>query len=132
MCSIENCGGFVRARGLCGKHYQYASTHGQRDNFPVVNHRHGMSSHPLYAVWEQMRQRCNDPNAHNYRWYGGRGIKVCRRWDNFANFVADMGERPPGLEIDRIDNNGGYEPGNCKWATRLEQLANRRKQGVLL
>jgi hypothetical protein len=74
-----------------------------------------------------MRQRCENPKATKYPRYGAVGVSVCARWrDSFENFLADMGERPPGRSLDRIDPAGNYEPGNCRWATPIEQRANRR------
>jgi hypothetical protein len=73
-----------------------------------------------------MLQRCLNPNNAAYRFYGGRGIRVCKRWLIFENFYADMGDPPPGKSINRIDNDGNYEPGNCEWATPSMQAANRR------
>lgn len=73
-----------------------------------------------------MRRRCNNPNMQHWNLYGGRGITVCERWNSYENFLADMGEAPAGLSLDRIDGNGNYEPSNCRWATALEQRHNRR------
>ena len=82
--------------------------------------------HPLYNTWIKMRDRCNNPLAHNYKWYGGKGIKVSKRWDSFANFKKDMGRKPsPAHTLDRINTERGYSKSNCRWATMAEQNNNR-------
>jgi hypothetical protein len=88
---------------------------------------HGLSASPTYACWSHMKQRILNPRCARYPLYGGRGLTICDRWrDSFANFLADMGEKPDGLCLERIDNNKGYFPGNCKWATQKEQVRNTR------
>jgi hypothetical protein len=89
------------------------------------NKRHGLSATREHATWLDMRNRCRNEKAHNYARYGGRGITICERWESFENFLADMGTKPKGYSIERNDNDGNYEPGNCGWATRIEQNKNK-------
>lgn len=98
-----------------------------------VSHRkHGLRKAPEYRLWQNMVQRCGNPNNPRYDDYGGRGIRVCARWrKSFAAFYADVGPRPSAKHsIDRIDNDGNYEPGNVRWATAYQQVHNRRPKGA--
>lgn len=91
------------------------------------NTTHGMYGTPTYNSWNGMKDRCLNPNSNGYKDYGGRGITICDRWlESFENFYSDMGEKPKGLSIERIDNDGNYEPLNCMWATQEQQIQNRK------
>ena len=89
--------------------------------------KHGYSKSPSYVSWNAMIQRCTNLNNPSHKNYRGRGVKVHNRWRKFENFLEDMGERPSGTSIDRINNNGDYEPGNCRWSTQREQTSNTRR-----
>ncbi len=90
---------------------------------------HGRYKTPEYNSWNGIIQRCTNPKSQNWHRYGGRGIRVCSEWLDFETFLRDMGEKPgPGYSIDRIDNDGNYEPGNCRWVTHKENCANRGKR----
>lgn len=90
------------------------------------NISHGLSHTRTYRIWAGIIDRCLNANNKSYNYYGGRGIKICESWKNFQNFIKDMDEVPPGMEIDRIDPDGNYEIDNCRWVTRQENVANRR------
>lgn len=101
----------------------------RRDGLIARRRTHGLSRKaPEYVVWKGIRARCNNPKHQNYKQYGGRGIKMCERWDDYSNFIFDMGPRPtPKHTIERKDNDSGYCPENCKWETRKVQARNTRR-----
>lgn len=114
---------------MCNTHYQRNRRNG--DPNKTLRERHGMFGTPEYNSWASMKDRCGNPNHDYYENYGGRGVTVCAEWsESFSSFYKDMGPRPAGSTLDRIDNGKGYAPGNCKWATRKEQAANRRTRRV--
>jgi len=93
---------------------------------------HGLRNSHEYKIWENMKQRCYNRNNTRYSYYGGRGIVICDKWlDSFEVFYKDMGERPEGMTIDRINNDGNYEPTNCRWATRTEQNINKKYKSAI-
>ena len=117
--------GKVKSCGCYNREKQSNLKHGQAGS--------GKKRNPVYSIWASLIQRCVNPNDRSWKHYGGRGIAVCDRWrESFENFLADMGERPtPKHSIDRIDVNGNYEPGNCRWATVSEQNLNRRNNTLI-
>lgn len=129
-CGYNNCNMAAIKRGYCDKHYHGAIKNGLIITNPRMNVAGSPSKHPLYKCWASMKNRCyNKKDIKNYEWYGARGIKVCDRWtgkNGFWNFVKDMGDRPKGYSLDRIDNNKDYSPDNCKWSSPKEQAYNRR------
>jgi hypothetical protein len=102
----------------------------RRDRKSTFKHGHAASRSPSYQSWTAMNKRCRDSKHRFYHRYGGRGITICERWESFENFLADMGERPAGTSLDRIDCDGHYTPENCRWSTHKEQTRNRSQPKI--
>ena len=130
FCSVPDCEDEHHAKGYCQKHYdslkRYGSPYVNKPVSRTLLQQENKTYHYLYQTWHGMIRRCHG-NHFRYYDYGGRGISVCQEWkDDFWTFVKDVGERPVNHTLDRKDNDGNYEPGNCKWSTPAEQSANRR------
>lgn len=124
ICKVDGCNAKHYGHGYCRIHYGRMKRHGTTER---LTEKHGMDGSPEYRAWQNMKKRCyNELNTH-YHYYGGRGIKVCDRWlHSFKNFYADMGGKPfKKAQIDRIDNDGDYEPDNCRWVTPAENSRKR-------
>ncbi len=134
VCKTDLCQAQTRSKtgkGLgskyCSKHYRMMLKYGEVK--PEREREIGFKNkeHFMYPAWLMMKDRCNNPNNSRYKYYGGKGIIVCDRWANsFQNFIADMGDRPDGKTLDRVNGNGNYELSNCRWATHSEQGLNRK------
>lgn len=125
-----NEAGARKIASQCRKHQAVMLAWGRKERKPlppVTTEATVRTKRPEYNVWESMLTRCRNPRHHTYPDYGGRGITVCERWFSFDNFYEDMGPRPRGYWIERRDNDGNYEPGNCHWATPKEQRYNTRR-----
>ncbi len=128
-CTCTKCGS---VKDVCAHHLRSGkATRCRKCNTGPLTH--GQSNSRAYTSWGAMRDRCNNPNYWAYKWYGGKGVKICERWNSFEAFLEDMGDPPLGKSLDRYpDKTGNYEPGNCRWATAIEQARNRSNNHLVL
>lgn len=126
-CSIPSCERKSRCWSYCNTHYHRARRTGNVAEDKSIKTPRVQGRHPLYNTWSAMKTRCSNPNQAHYKHYGGRGIEVCDRWnESFDNFLEDMGEKPPGATLDRVNVDGNYSPENCRWADITIQRYNTR------
>jgi len=125
QCFLNNCDNTHEAKGYCNKHYIRFRKYGDPES---LNHHktHGLTDSPAYKSWEAMKRRCLNKNTPAYAQYGGRGITICKKWLDFEGFLEDIGQRPEGMTLDRINNEEGYSPQNCRWASLETQARNKR------
>lgn len=125
VCRIKNCGKHEKAKNLCSGHYE-RSRRGLEVSVPLFKECHFGYGTPEYISWQQMRQRCANPKHPQFRYYGGKGIKICKRWDSFRLFIKDMGQKPEkSFTLDRINSDKNYSPKNCRWSSKAIQARNR-------
>ncbi len=132
ICKIKGCGKKYRALDYCNKHYKRWKKYGD-PNYTQIE-MHGLHKTSEYSTWANMKDRCLNPRQKGYQSYGGRGITVCGRWqDSFVAFYEDMGAKPfKKAQIDRINNDGNYEPSNCRWISCVKNSRNRRNNNLTL
>lgn len=125
-CSCGNKNIHIRAYSIIHQNIKSCGCLRREINL-IACKKHGLSKHSLFQIWTAMMQRCYNSNNKGYKYYGERGIKVCERWHTVENFISDLSPRPDSLELDRIDNNGDYNPENCRWTTHKQQMNNFRR-----
>lgn len=130
-CAVECCERRHYARGYCKAHYYQLWSKGCVDERPIRS-RHGYYKTPTHYSWRAMHARCSDESHKDYQRYGGRGVVVCDQWAKFESFLEDMGERPEGMTLGRIDNEKGYSPENCRWEGILQQQNNKTTNRTVL
>ena len=127
-CSVDGCKNKTFSRALQCPTHIHRRKHGIPLTLPIKYLKHGHVGTLTYRSWAMMKNRCTNPRAQDWRYYGRRGITLCKRWHDFQNFLKDMGERSAiELTLDRKNNERGYSKSNCRWATKIEQRANQRR-----